>query len=371
MSVNNVRHELNDTWSSPQVPKRIHALVHPGFDSWEHPKFEKDLLNYIDEIAKEVHSVLLLVSDGEMFDQEQQKQFTLLRMIEGVSLYIWLHTGWIGDMIEIYNEKNEYSRALINSWLNESFYLWCKNNIDLSEINEIANKWRNLKQEYFAGKYSYEEHKTLAANLMEQEIRAKINIDIAAIAVQAREDLWVLLHVDPSIRRNIWNKTRFMRIYQYAIKRLWSDRMREIFIADAERSESLPIKPVSHFQDFDGKMISTPIVPPLSWFSAQVFNASEEREYGNASTLRDQITYELSVSRYSKLVAGQVNQVLQDMNFQVTPETQFIFSWEYRGRCVDNVARVIYNRLKNCPEENFLVARNITLQREDDREKEV
>jgi hypothetical protein len=45
-------------------------------------------LNYIDEIAKEVHSVLLLVSDGEMFDQEQQKQFTLLRMIEGVSLYI-------------------------------------------------------------------------------------------------------------------------------------------------------------------------------------------------------------------------------------------------------------------------------------------
>jgi hypothetical protein len=40
--------------------------------------------------------------------------------------------------------------------------------------------------------------------------------------------------------------------------------MREIFIADAERSESLPIKPVSHFQDFDGKMIPTPIVPPLS-----------------------------------------------------------------------------------------------------------
>lgn len=38
------------------------------------------------------------------------------------------------------------------------------------------------------------------------------------------------------------------------------ERMREIFIADGEKTDTVLIQPVSHFQVFDGGLIPTPIV---------------------------------------------------------------------------------------------------------------
>jgi hypothetical protein len=55
------------------------------------------------------------------------------------------------------------------------------------------------------------------------------------------------------------------------------------------------------------------------------------------------------------------------MNFKVTPQTTFIFLWEYRGRCVDNVLKVMHTRLQWIAGNNFFVADNsLTLVREDD-----
>lgn len=80
-------------------------------------------------------------------------------------------------------------------------------------------------------------------------------------------------------RRAVRNRPRFNRLYQHALQALGKERMREIFIADAEQEDSVPIQPVSHFRTLDNEFLPTPIVPPLSNFQAQVFNASEAQTY--------------------------------------------------------------------------------------------
>jgi hypothetical protein len=64
-----------------QTP-RVHCLVHPGFDTGNHPDFEAYLHGYIEYIATQTKDILLIVSDGEVFDEEQQKQFLHMHMIE-------------------------------------------------------------------------------------------------------------------------------------------------------------------------------------------------------------------------------------------------------------------------------------------------
>jgi hypothetical protein len=57
--------------------------------------------------------------------------------------------------------------------------------------------------------------------------------------------------------------------------------------------------------------------------------------------------------------------MLESMNFTVTSETPFIFLWEYRDRCVNNVLHVMRTRLRWIAEESkFFIASNIfTLER--------
>lgn len=71
----------------------VHCLVHPGFDADERTEFEEYLHSYIQYVASTTNDILLIVSDGESFDNEQMCQFVRMRMIEGISLYLSLHDG--------------------------------------------------------------------------------------------------------------------------------------------------------------------------------------------------------------------------------------------------------------------------------------
>lgn len=351
---------------------RVHCLVHPGFDAGNHPEFEASLHQYIEYIATKTKDILLIVSDGEIFDGEQRKHFAHLYMIEWISLFLWLHDGGMGDLIRIYDD-GKYNKTLENNGFDERFYRWCKRNIDMSEFQTVADEWRELRKEYHDWKYrdNKECHSKKAAILREKEEQTSIKIDIESLSKKALNDLWVLTTPMSPTRRVVRNRPRFNRLYQHALQVLGKERMREIFIADTEQEDKVPILPISHFITLDNKFLSTPITPTLSHFQTQVFNASGTQRYGSAAELRDEITYELSLSRSRKLLSNQPAEVLQDMNFPITPETKFIFFGEYRGRCVSNTAMVMRARLKWITGENFYIAHDkLTLLREDDREEE-
>jgi hypothetical protein len=56
-------------------------------------------------------------------------------------------------MIEVYDAHGRFSRAISNNGLSEEFYLWCKENINTSDLSVIADKFRTLKEDFFAKKY--------------------------------------------------------------------------------------------------------------------------------------------------------------------------------------------------------------------------
>jgi hypothetical protein len=54
-------------------------------------------------------------------------------------------------------------------------------------------------------------------------------------------------------------------------------------------------------------------MPESDELDPQVFNISETYTYGNAATLKDDITTRLSVSRFEKLERQQAKNILKDM----------------------------------------------------------
>lgn len=339
----------------PQV--NVHCIVHPWFDHGEHPEFEANVHLYIDFIARETNDILLIATDGERFDLEQLREFALLDIIEAVSLYLSLNDGGIWDMIDIYDEQWRFSRAIIHNGLTEEFYLWCKENIDMRELSEIAEKWRKLKKDYFAKKYhsNMSEHDTLATKLRADEETARMKLNIEAIARQALEDFWPVVRRKMTYR-NIWNPWRFFRIYQHAMDAFWPERMREIFIRDAEEATHLAIQPVVAYQDIEWNMFPTGIgIPESDEFTPQVFNISEAYPYWNAAKLKDDITTRLSVSRFEKLERQQPKRVLADMWVEVSKDTRFLFLWEYRDRCVNNAMHVLNYRMSPLTWDKFQV----------------
>jgi len=359
---------MNNNWEkqdNTETAPRVHCLVHPWFDVWEHEEFESYIHGYIDYIAKTTHDVLLLVSDGERFDFEQLEQFAYIDIIEAISLYLWLHDGGLGDLINIYDDDGNFSRVIADGGLTEEFYKWCDENIDMSELRIIADEWRVFKKDCFSSEYkvSEDERESIAASLREREEKAKVDLGIESIAHKAFQEFWPVAKRSTTYR-DVGNKGRFFRIFQHAMRSLWLDRVREIFIRDGEDPDVLPIQPVSHFSVFQWETIATPLGE--TGVEAQVFNASESHTYGNAAQLKDDLTYKLSVTRHEKLKRQQPDLVLQDMWFNITTETKFVFFWEYRNRCVNNVLRVVGMRLDDLIWDHLYIGHDVlTLERPD------
>ncbi len=346
---------------------KVHYLVHPGFDAGEHPEFESYLHAYIEHIAQETNDILLIVSDGESFDLEQIRKFAHLDIIEGISLYLSLHDGGAWDIIQKINPSISYQYLFQKEWFDARFYRWCEEHIDMSELHILADTWRILREDYITGKYreNGKLHDDTAARLRIEEEQARMKLDIATLSLQALEELWAVKQRKQT-QRNIKNPARFHRLYQHAMEALGKNRMREIFIADQEEPDMLPINPVSHFQDTEGNLAPTPIAQLYPDFEAQVFNASENFIYGNAARVKDRITYELSLSRHQKLRDRQAKNVLKDMDFEANSETEMIFLGEYRHRCVNNVLRILTYRLSPLTGDNFFIANDtFTLERPD------
>lgn len=348
-----------------QSNANVHCLVHPWFDAFNHEEFEAYIHTYIAHIAQNTNDILLIVSDWESFDREQIKKFAHLDILEAIAMYIWLQDGGLGDYINIYDENGKYSNSLASNGLSEAFYRWCQKNIDMSELSAIAEEWRVLKEEYISWKRNcnLKDHNEKAKLLRERELSARMNLDIEAISYKALEEFWPISQRSLTYR-NIKNRWRFFRIFQHAMEALGKDRFREIFIKDGEQVDTLPILPISHFQVVDGEMIATWFVPDGEESTTQVFNASEDYSYWNAARLRDRLTYELSLSRNEALSRQQPKEVLQSMWVEVTENTKFVFFWEYRDRCVNNVLRILNYRLAPITWDNFWIWNNaFTLER--------
>jgi hypothetical protein len=354
----------------------VHCIVHPGFDAWDQPDFEAYLHSYIEHIASRTQDVILLVSDGESFDEEQVRQFTLIRMIEGISMFLSVHDGGLGDIMQMLRQEDgasedAYFQALESNGLSRSLYEWCEQNVDLAEFSKVAEWWREHKRVRHSADMREEEKwqwlDTEAARLREWEKEVKMSMDIASLAWKAFDELGVVEWEQMRTCRNLKNRPRFIRLYQHAMEALGRERVREIFIADEERSDNVSITPVTHFRNEDRTLSPTPVADE---HPQQVFHASEEACYGNAAELRDKLTYALSLSRHRKLIKNQPLDALQAMNFPLTPETRFVFSGEYRGRCVSNVANIVRDRLREIWWEYFFADDRLTLLRSDDAEKE-
>jgi len=105
----------------------------------------------------------------------------------------------------------------------------------------------------------------------------------------------------------------------------------------------------------------------MQWINAWVFNASEISIYWNSAELLDNLTYELSVSRYNKFFNQKFNSIIESMWVKLTKDTKFIFLWEYRHRCVNNVLDVMKERLGYSWTDNFYITYdNLTLQKPSD-----
>lgn len=351
--------------TSGQWPN-IHCLVHPWFDTWEHENFEASLYQYISHIAEATNDILLIVTDGESFDKTQLEKFAHLDVIDAISLYLSLKDWWIGELIDVYDKQGNYSSALSNNGLSEEFYQWCEQNINMSELKFIADEWKSLKKDYLRWDYIWDiqKHNTEAASLRDKEEQVKVGLDITSLSYKAIDEFWSIIRRNMTYR-NIGNRGRFFRLFQHAMDVLWKERVREVFIADWEDAEVLPIQPISHFQVFKWERIPTPLGE--KGVDSEVFNASESSVYWNAASLRDSIIYELSVSRHEKLSSQQPQKVISDMWIDITPDTIFTFLWEYRNRCVTNVRNVMNHRIAPTWWGKFYVANDVfTLRRPSD-----
>lgn len=160
-----------------------------------------------------------------------------------------------------------------------------------------------------------DEHDRQAAALNEAGKILRREFDVLGYARSAVRDLAVF----PSPRRNtaraVRNRGRFHRIFQHAIRRMGSERVSELFIADAEDLRMVNILPVTHYMRWDGdvELTNHSLEPARFTPIGTVFNVSEAEEFGNAASERDRITYELSVTRNRKLEERQVDTVLEEM----------------------------------------------------------
>lgn len=357
---------MNSTPTTAQELPNVHCLVHPWFDAFEHPEYEGYIHAYIEYIARETNDILLIVSDGESFDLEQMRQFALLDAIEAIVHYVSFNDGGICKEIDAFDSSGRYNKSLSHNGLNEDFYRWCMQNVDISELRAINAQWDILREEYFAGKYKWkqDEHDVQASELWEREKQIRREMDIEGLAYKALDEFGKV-NDRLSTQRSIKNRGRFFWIHQHAMNALWKERMREIFIRDDEAPDVLPLLPVLQYVSSNGEVIQTPAMEELPeedyWCE---YNASSEEQYWNAAELRDRITYELSMSRNQKLANNQAKDVLADMWVEISSDTRFTFLWEYRDRCVNNVFAVLNYRLSPVTGDNWFIANDVfTLER--------
>lgn len=338
----------------------IHCLVHPGFDVYDQPEFESYLHGYIENIAKTTNDILLIVSHGERYDLEQMRQFALLDIIQAIGFFL--------AQIQV-SPNMKYEKMYEMYWLTEDFFEWCMSNIGISELIRIEEEQIILRDTFLEKRSKWEisfgniEHKQKCDSLNERSAQAMKKIDIEALAYKALEELWKINNRETT-EREVRNRWRFFRIIQHAMHSLWSDRVREIFIRDGEDAEVLPILPVLQYKGSEWEKIPT-YVADMPWdFPWCEFHASEFQQYWNAAELRDRIITELSVSRNSALAAQKPKEVLADMWVEVTSDTRFVFLWEYRNRCVDNVFRVMNYRMSPITWDEWFIAHDVfTLER--------
>jgi hypothetical protein len=131
--------------NSNPLPK-VHCLVHPGFDYWDHPEFEESVRCYIDHIAYKTNDILLIVSDWESLDNEQRRQWSHIQMLDWIWVFLLLYEPLAGHLLETYDYRWCYSKALINNDLDEKLYNWCKENIDITQLEEITWSMKILRE---------------------------------------------------------------------------------------------------------------------------------------------------------------------------------------------------------------------------------
>lgn len=351
---------MNQT-PSPDNDQIIHCLVHPGFDAFEHPEFEANILEYISHIAARTQDVLLIISDGERLYEEQMRKFALLDTVQTIAFFL--------AQIQVSTDM-KYEEFYEDYWLSQEFFDWCMSHIDISGLIEIEQEQFALREAFLVWKgiwdllTNYREQKRKCDALIERRNQEMIDIDIQGKAELALEEFWSI-NGRSHLPRKVRNRGRFFRIYQHAMKTLWPERVREIFIADGEDVEALPVLPVLQYKTgLDTDPILTELVEIPGDFWGMSFNISEPERFGNAAELRDKLTTELSWSRNQSLASQQAPDVLVDMWVEVTDNTKFIFFGEYRDRCVDHVFHVLNYRMSPISWDNWFIANDdFTLER--------
>jgi hypothetical protein len=303
---------------------------------------------------------LLIVTHWESYSMEQLKQFALLDIINAIGFFL--------AQIQV-SPNMKYEAMYEMYWLTQDFFKWCMSNIDISELIRIEEEQIVLRDTFLEQRSKWEisfeniEHKQKCDSLNEQSVQAMKEIDIEVLAYKSLEELWKINNRETT-EREVRNRWRFFRIFQHAMHSLWSNRVREIFIRDGEDAEVLPVLPVLQYIGEEREKIPTHVAD-MPWdFLWCEYNASELQQYWNAAELRDRIITELSVSRNKSLAAQQPKEVLADMWVNVTSDTKFVFLWEYRDRCVDNVFHVMNYRMSPVTWDNWFIAHDaFTLER--------
>lgn len=350
----------------------VHCLVHPGFDAGEHPEFERNIFRYIDSLAGRVNDVLLIISDGESFDESQLQEWHMLRTIEGIAQYLSTARDRVRNNPPRESYRERYAKTLREEWLDERFLDWCLENIDMDTVLDLEREWYELESNYHAWVFDgdMETHDRKAHELKARGKISRTTFDVLKWVEKAITDLSAIAITRRNTVRKIRNPWRFFRIFQYAERRLWSKRVGEMFIADKEHPNIVSILPVMHFLTPEWKSISSGHTLIRGRFTpiGRAFNQADPIDYGNAAKGMDMLTADLSVSRNRKLETRQVDTLLDGMWYRITLDTVFHFSWEYRYRCVKNVASVVHARLEWIAWDDFFIAQDeLTLLHEEDK----
>lgn len=338
---------MTQTPSQTPEEQTIHCLVHPGFDAFEHPEFEANIHLYIQEVAKTANDILLIVSDGERFDLEQMKQFALLDIIEAIAFYISVDVRG--------PDAGTYSETYAMHGLTETFYNWCREHVDVSELVALEAEFKALEARHKSMDFAEHIAQVTALNEREKELREQM--DVAGFSYKALEEFGSINNRAMTSRKTL-NRGRFFRIHQHAMKAIGPERVQEIFIRDGEQADVLPILPVLRYvSPGSDTVFPTPAadIPDDDSWGCE-YNVSEAEQFGNAAQLRDQLTYELSVSRNKALADRQAKNVLKDMGVDVTSDTKFVFFGEYRDRCVNNVLHILNVRMSPVTGDKWYLA---------------
>lgn len=313
--------------TEPPEPS-IHCLVHLGWDRWEYPDFEASLRGYIDHIARSVWDVLIFVSEWQRCDVEQVYQRAHIGMMRNIFYFLSLYNGdGVGDQLFWMAERFPCPReALIDAidkkLMKKEIYLWCEKSIDREKMLSLGNERRELLRKIRTDSWEYVNTWKQMHQLLQRERAIMQELDIAKLAEQALQDIWYLLWERTRTYRTLGNPGRFFRIYQYAQKRLWSERIREMFIADAERADILAKTPITHLRiRWQLKGIPTRFDEWYPKRSALMSDILDSR----AANLVDTLSVDLSYSEYQKLMQTQPRRILESLGFSLTNETPLIF----------------------------------------------